>query len=682
MFICSYGLQRYEEKMKKPASRRRKSVDLFVRRRKSANFADEIFLIHNKQAFYNHKKMYMNKLFTLLMFVVCSLSMNAQHSLELSVVPGSKGPLPDVPVLPPLEGKHIAGLTLSQVSFHQWSWYDAYEADLYFPSFTAEEAEYCTLQTRTNSSNVWETVTNTDGSVPRYSSAAMVSPIISVDTYYRIMLHNGTKDGYTSNEVFAPMPTINYTFIQRSHYYTETPYVGVKYTGSWVEAERRKRVWDSGKQRYNYELVEACYTYSTSYYHRQWYRMNPNTSEMFPIEGATEPNYTPTVEDLGYGLIEEIKGDDVHCSYYRLFGHGIVKSYIQASVDYIGSDGFVLNTDYILPEGGKDLRVFGNGEVARENIRERKPGQYAVYTPIDEENPYYGVTYQVDDIWDTGDYPLQFDRGTEGDPWLRPAQIYMMMYEDQPIVAKSSDNEPVEVWGHNIDDEWNIVETLDASQLTEENPYFSMLWGKYYLKSPGTATTLPTYYPNALLWSDAQLVEPGVDYDESYNMLTRSFSIEAVAKPAPLTGSGTITGTVTMGPVQAVTRAASAFSPMVYLKQNGGDVVAYAEPDATGSYTFQNVPDGSYQVLVNIDACIMEQPIDVTLSADKREASNIDYLVENGVIKRDDPDVINLASGKQPTVEGYYSIDGRQGRTHGLNIVRMSDGTIRKVMLK
>ena len=367
----------------------------------------------------------MKKLFTLLMFVVCSLSMSAQHSLELSVVPGSKGPLPDMPMLPSLEGNHIAGLTLSQVSFHQWSWYDAYEADLYFPSFTAEEAEYCTLQTRTKNSNVWETVTNTDGSVPRYSSAAMVSPIIAEDTYYRIMLHNGTKNGYTSNEVFAPMPTINYSFVQRSHYYTETPYVGVEYLGSWVEAERRKREWDSDKQRYNYELSEACYTYNTNYYHRQWYRLNPNTYEMFLIEGATEPNYTPTVEDLGYGLVEVITGDNVHCSYYCQFGHGIVKSYIQASVDYIGSDGFVLNTDYILPEGGKDLRVFGmrgeGGEVARENIRERKPGQYAVYTPIDEENSYYGVTYQVDDIWDTGDYPLQFDRGTEGNPWLRPA---------------------------------------------------------------------------------------------------------------------------------------------------------------------------------------------------------------------------------------------------------------------
>lgn len=631
--------------------------------------------------------MYMKKLFTLLMFVACSLSMNAQQPLEMSVVPGSKGPLPDLPVLPPLEGNHIAGLMLAQVSFHQWSLYDAYEADLNFPIFTEEEAEYCTLQRRPKSTGVWETISNGDGSVPHYSKGAMVSVIIREDTDYRVVFHNGAKDGFTSNEVSAKMPTIHYTFIQRSMYYSETPYVGVAYTGSWVEAERRNSERVSGSSRLSYVLGEKCYTYNTNYYHRQWYRMNPNTSEMFPIEGATEPMYTPTVEDLGYELMEVITGDNVHCSYYRLFGHGIVKSYIQASVDYIGSDGFVLNTDYILPEGGKDLRVFGmsgdGGEVPRENIRERKPGQYAVYAPIDEENPYYAVTYQVDDVWDTGDYPLQFNRGTEDNPWLRPAQVYLMMYQDQPIIANSSNNEPIEVWGHNIDGEWNPVGTLDASGLTEENPNFSILWGKYYLKAPGTATTLPTYYPNALLWGDAQLAEPGFDYDEDYNMVTRSYSIEAVAKPAPLTGAGTITGTVTKGPVQAVTRAAAAFSPMVYLKQNGGDVVAYAEPDATGRYTFRNVPDGSYQVLVNIDACIMERPIEVILSADKREVGNIDYLVENGVIKPDDPDVINLADGKQPTIERYYSIDGRQGRTqHGLNIVRMSDGTIRKVMLK
>lgn len=632
--------------------------------------------------------MYMKKLFTLLMFVACSLSMNAQQPLEMSVVPGSKGPLPDLPVLPPLEGNHIAGLTLTKICFHQWSLYDAYEADLYFPSFPTEDAEYCTLQKRLKSTGAWETIVNSDGSAYRYSSAAAVSPMITEDTDFRIVLHNGTKDGFTSNVVFAKMPTVNYTFIQRYLMGAGgVPYVGTVVTGSWVEAERRRAVWNSDRRRYDYELVEKCYTYNTNYYRRQWYRMNPNTSEMFPIEGATEQSYTPTTEDLGYELMEVIEGDDIHCSYSCLIGHGIVSTYILASVDYIGNDGFILNTDYILPEGGKDLRVFGmsgdGGEVPRENIRERKPGQYAVYAPVDEENPYYAVTYQVDDVWDTGDYPLQFNRGTEDNPWLRPAQVYLMMYEDQPIIAKSSNNEPIEVWGHNIDGEWNPVGTLDASGLTEENPNFSMLWGKYYLKAPGTATTLPTYYPNALLWGDAQLAEPGFDYDEDYNMVTRSYSIEAVAKPAPLTGAGTITGTVTKGPVQAVTRAASAFSPMVYLKQNGGDVVAYAEPDATGRYTFRNVPDGSYQVLVNIDACIMERPIEVTLSADKREVGNIDYLVENGVIKPDDPDVINLADGKQPTIERYYSIDGRQGRTqHGLNIVRMSDGTIRKVMLK
>lgn len=627
----------------------------------------------------------MRKLFTSLTLLLCAMAMNAQQPREMSVVPGSKGPLPELPVLSPLEGNHIAGLTLTKICFHQWSLYDAYEADLYFPSFSAEEAEYCTLQKRLKSTGAWETVVNSDGSAYRYSSAAAVSPMITEDTDFRIVLHNGTKDGFTSNVVSAKMPTVNYTFIQR--YLMGgggVPYVGTVVTGSWVEAERRRAVWNSDRRRYDYELVEKCYTYNTNYYRRQWYLLNPNTTEMFPIGGATEQNYTPTTEDLGYELMEVIEGDDIHCSYYCLIGHGIVSTYILASVDYIGNDGFILNTDYILPEGGKDLRVFGNnGEVARENIRECKPGQYTVYTPVDDaENSNYGVTYQTDDIWDTGDYALQFNRGTEDSPWLRPVQIYYMMYE-QPIVAKSSTNEPVEAWGQNIDGEWGVKETLDASQLTEENPYFTILWGKLILKAPGTATTLPTYYPGALLWSDAEVVEPGSEYDEAWNMIPNSFTIEAIAKPAPLTGSGTISGAVAMSlPSAAARRAASAYGQMIYLKQMGGNVVAYAETDATGSYTFQNVPDGSYQVLVNIDGYIMEEATQVTLSAGNHDISNIDYFVEGNTIKRDDPDGINTIAGSQLTSDRYYSIDGRQGKARGLNIVRMSDGTVKKVLVK
>ena len=604
--------------------------------------------------------------------------MNAQQPREMSVVPGSKGSLPELPVLPPLEGNHIAGLTMTKVCFHQWSWYDAYEADLYFPSFPAEEAEYCTLQKRLKSTGAWETITDSDGTPYHYSSAAAVSPTITEDTDFRIVLHNGTKDGFTSNIVSAKMPTVHYTFIQR--YLMGgggVPYVGTVVTGSWVEALRKTRTWNRDKQRYDYEVAEQCYTYNTNYYRRQWYLLNPNTTEMFPIEGATEDKYIPAPEDLGYELMEVIEGDDIHCSYYCLIGHGIVSTYIQASVDYIGNDGFILNTDYILPDGGKDLRVFGNnGEVARENIRECKPGQYAVYTPIDDaENSNYGATYQTDDIWDTGEYALQFDRGTEGNPWLRPVQIYYMMYE-QPIAVKSSTNEPVEAWGQNIDGEWGVKETLDAPQLTEEEPYFTILWSKLILKAPGTATTLPTYYPNALLWSDAEVVEPGSEYDEEWKMIPNSFTIEAVAKPAPLTGAGTISGAV------AMSQPSAAASVMVYLKQMGGDVVAYAETDAAGNYNFQNVPDGSYQVLVNIDGCIMEEAIQVTLSAGNRNISNIDYFVDGNIIKRDDPDGINTIAGSPLTSDRYYSIDGRQGKMRGLNIVRMSDGTVRKVLVK
>jgi len=578
---------------------------------------------------------------SILLALTAASPVSAQETRVVDVVPGSKGMLPAMPELPQLEGKRVAGLLLKQVRYWNGGWaFQYYEAELYLPSFTEEEAEYCTLQSRTKSSGEWVTALDGEGNAAHYSSAADLTPRLKEDTDYRVVLHNGTKDGYVSNEVSATYPTVHYSFITKSQWFYADPlFIGGTITGSRVEAQRMDGEWNRDAQRYDFTFAEQCNTDNTNYYRRQWYRMNPNTYEMTPIEGATGKDYVATAEDLGYNIMEVIRGDNIHISYYILFGHEQVKTCIRASLEYLGPDGFILNTDYALPDGGKDLRIIGNsrsedgfnGEVARDKIREIKPGQYAVYTPVDE-NMYYMGAYEVDDIWDdTSDYILRFDRGTPEQSWLRPVQIYCMMYYNQPIVINASVNTPIDIIGRNIDNQWSVVANYDTSGVAEGD-YFRMVWGKYCLKARGTATTLPTYYPDKLMWYEATSATPGTDgYDEQYNPITNTYYIQAVAKPAPLTGSGTISGSIRP---QTTTRADNSVSGQtVYLKGKDGNVVAYTETDANGAFRFQNVPEGSYTVLINIEGLTMERPAQVTLTAANPNATGVDYALDGSVIK-------------------------------------------------
>ena len=152
--------------------------------------------------------------------------------------------------------------------------------------------------------------------------------------------------------------------------------------------------------------------------------------------------------------------------------------------------------------------------------------------------------------------------------------------------------------------------------------------------------------------------------------------------PDQLTGTGVIEGVVSKTLVSRLrVRAAELQTTIVVylLDAKTGDIVAQAPTDADGRFRFENVPFGTYKVLPNIDGYTVSTPAEVTLTAENPIVSDVDYEVTDDEVI---PVGIHAIATSGPAVQGVWSLSGIQSATRGLNIIRMSDGTMKKVIMK
>ena len=642
----------------------------------------------------------------------------AQH-YALAVEPGSKGPLPEVAPLPVItEANRFGALWLeSTLSSDSWasdrghylvhlSWYPANKFG----------GDHYTMQYRYGTSGEWKEWTGSDGKVSEFNENDYAKGSGSFDVtwqstiQFRLLMHGGAMDGYVSNEVTAHTGKIFTTY---GGYGSGSQnwfcVVGQEQGGSF---NLSVRAWDQKLE--NYE----SYANDAGYYRFAWYRFNPNTCEMIKIEGADQETYTPTIDDAGYHLWCEISGDGEHCDF--IYRHAAVEANpmvcvpVQASPDYFGEDGFVINTDYILPQPGQDLwwsRYEYNeftqtsyevtGAVAH-RIIVRKDGQYGVRMSTDEY--MYNMVMLSPELSERG-YVLTFaynhgyyDENDEYVPqlWYREAQLMADRYMAPMIIKTNFYGRPVpttvDIYGRNLDNELVVVKSVEIEEgqtdgVTVEDLY--NIGSGYLLKArdyQGWSNLTATYYPNALLWSDAETVYP------NYNEDWEAFEYVIEVQPAPSfssAGTGVIEGKVGAATAQAkplgriLQDENTAKTYTVYLKEKGGEIVAETQTDESGQYKFENVPYGSYLVLVNIDGYTQEQPTEVTLSESKPSASGINYVVNaSGTITATGSTVGLTSASKEAMQADYYGVDGRKGKTRGVNIVRMTDGTVRKVVVK
>jgi len=581
----------------------------------------------------------------------------AQHHEMWEIIPASKGNLP-VPqdISGPAEGR-FPGLTLEEVHYSHhngfivngnWMNLDAYEP--YMPIVAPEGfgGEYYTLEYRTKSSGVWKTNTDGDGSVIHYSApTSALCPEIEEDTDYRLRMHGGPMDGYCSNEVSAKMPTVNYSVVTRR--YTSQPNFitpGVKVEGAMIEAERQ----DRGHLEGNYAKYNtlASFEYNSPCYRHQWYRRNPKTYDMEAIAGATDLDYTPTVEDVGYELVDVTTGDDINISFYVASSHGIVSVAIGASIDYIGDDGFVLNTDYDIPEPEKKIILYRYDDATGTDIEapfgsaleKRKPGQYAIKMSVDLYR--YGQLSYADDGYELSlvyKSPVYDDNNEISgyEPWyhfpmIEPESFYRTL-QIKPLFNGVPLATSVDILGKNIDGKLVTVKTLEAEELSDGIMATDVYKGKYYVKAHQTNGTMETYSPDALIWSEAGIVEPEAENWEVEDWQPTCATIYLAEALAPLQGSSVIEGTITVQPnaSNARTRGNGDMTFTVFLKDISTDkIIAQTLTDVSGHYKFENVPIGDYIVEPNIDGYRAKaaKPLAVKVSKDNQKIPDVDCTME------------------------------------------------------
>lgn len=581
----------------------------------------------------------MKKFTSILVLMLITAGMASAQPQSLQVEPGSKGELPELPTMGSLEENHFVGLWFNQIELTIYSsnWYDRY-ADFEYPDPSQFEATHYILQCRPHVENSgWMSVETIEEGSGCYLSMGDLPNYSGFD--FRLVIGDGPYKDYISNEVSMDKPgniATNYGWSESEDMY--------KVVGSTVG-----KTFDLNATTYRYYdnswHIEGEYNKDDGYYRYKWYRMNPNTWEMTLVEGANASSYETSMDDCGYMLVMEINGDEEHCSllYRRNFGEIVLP--VQASLDYVGADGFVLNTDYVVPVdaftynnefmfyGDEDTEYVTDAPVPAEIVSQRKPGQYVFRLPNEE---YDGVVYDLGIPGTMLSFVYMAEWNDPPTPWYREAQVMSNRYLESLIVKPQFNGElvnaEVEVYARNIDGEWALLDT-DREDMEEGGVTIydcPTLGGGCYIKALKTDTTLDTYYPNALLWADATPVIPG--YDEEWNLL--EFAIDLQPIPAQLAGTGVIEGTITVENTQSVRRHAPADASgiNVFLRQKGGDIIANEVTNATGSYRFENVPLGTYEVLVNIDGCTMDETAEVTLTDENNTASGIDYTVEDNII--------------------------------------------------
>ncbi len=127
----------------------------------------------------------------------------------------------------------------------------------------------------------------------------------------------------------------------------------------------------------------------------------------------------------------------------------------------------------------------------------------------------------------------------------------------------------------------------------------------------------PTYYGDAILWSNASTV--ALSSNQSLG------AINLVAAPAIPGGNGSISGNVGTG-----SKAASD-NVIVNLLDDNLNFVSTTRTDANGDYSFANLAYNTYKIWVEI-AGKVTTPISVTLDANNSTSSGNDFVESNGAV--------------------------------------------------
>lgn len=243
----------------------------------------------------------MKKLFTSIekkLLIVIIALIYGQSSMA-QFVPGEGGSLPAFTPFTSLPGK-IGALIITSSDRENNTFYTGTRAlvEMSFPEPTVFGATSYTLQYSADNGSTWGNYQlNGVDATSTYNNFSMN---FDANYLFRLLVNGGPKNGYTSNEVYAPLSGIDTKFmgwsIDQSMFLTGvmSPYIGSGINTSFTV-----------KKLVDYSIVDGNLTY-------QWYRVNPATYEMTAIPSATSLNYITTPADAGYKLLIKATGDGVN----------------------------------------------------------------------------------------------------------------------------------------------------------------------------------------------------------------------------------------------------------------------------------------------------------------------------------------------------------------------------------
>ena len=583
----------------------------------------------------------------------------AQHTPN-AVVPGSKGNLPDAPSFVPLGGEQFGGLLLKSLTW--------YSAEMTFPTLEKlGKAEWCSMQYRDHAGGDW-----TELPAKIYDSGIATNVYATMDFDYneidvRAVLQGGDMNGYSSNVITVKRPSKN-------SYFKE--YTLAKYSDAMVGMTPSYYLGYQDIVTITYpeagEPTEETFSNELGYHRLQWYRYDPETYDLTKIDKATEEHYTPTIDDWGYGLMLSVTGDEEHCSFMYNLDFGIVGLSILTSIEKIYVDGFILNSEYVLPDPENSILISHGWDPDLENaskpeVEEIKPGQYKVRTG-NSNMQHALLMYPIEG------YTFAFSYDDSEGTWIEPA--HMMTHEmgayvlvqpqlngepitaDVQVIGKGIDGNDVIAYEYSFGEgENNEIENGNDEQVDGNGAMagktrrsarirratrgddnidyskmagFNLMEGTYRIRTKVRDDAVQTYYTNAVTWSDATPIEVTVpDYknmteEEWNNYRDPIYTIDMVPFPDHLAGQGGVSGSI---PVKEGMSAEG----YAYLRNNG-KIVAVSQIKKDGTFGFGGIPYGEFEVMLDMVGMNMPEYPVVSLSETAPTVANLDFDVVNSEI--------------------------------------------------
>jgi len=588
----------------------------------------------------------------LLLATLLATTIQAQHRPN-PVTPGCKGNLPTIANGPKDDGSAVPLLELSRV--YDWpsglgGYYSHYVyADMNFPSPSTIGADYYVPQVK--SDNQWKDVVY-DDTIYTTTSYNYCPYIEFSNQAYRLRIVGGTYDGKFSNVI-----EVKYPAIPASYGCSWTD--GENIVGTPIEAPSVGEV-----RVYSYTDYTSIENPS-QYLNYKWYRRNPYNYALTLIEGATGDTYTPTTEDIGYSIICEVTGDGQHFDLtLRKSTPDVIFFPVFCSPEYQGTDGVILNTEYVLPDPSLlhiSYEDYNDNwklkDVAATSIVTEAPGRYKIYADLSEFTDYFVKPRY-------GDSPMVglFSKYGRDDEYvmIRETQLFLhgMEWQVTALEGETPTQAEIEVLRYNIDGELYVSAT---ATIDHDTAWLSLPMGKCYLRTKPTTAFMQTYYPSAASWSDATMLELP-DYENYIDV----YAIQMLPAPAPLTGTGIIEGTIARNSQNAnalrnrALAASEEWDVNMLLIDSEGHIIATVQVDANGHFKFENVPFGTYTVQPDA-AGYTVQATPVTVSAEHPTVTEVDYTVSNNGIVPAGTTAIETVSAPG-TVAPTYDLMGRRVR--------------------